>query len=533
MNIASLQPIATAIACERNVRDVLKMIVNGLVDQHRVALARIWLLDKGDICATCRMRNECLNQEVCLHLAASAGFPRHSNEDWSRLDGEFQRFPVNARKVGRIAATGEPMLLNDVLKNDQWIMHSEWAKREGINSFAGQPLIFRREKLGVLVIFTREPFPEEDMVCLRSFADHAAVAIANARAFEEIERLKERLELENRYLREEINAQFALGNIIGESAAMKKLLRQIQMVAPTDANVLIQGESGTGKELIARAIYENSLRSHRPFIKVNCASVPRELFESEFFGHTKGSFTGAIRDRAGRFQLADGGTLFLDEVGEIPLELQSKLLRVLQEGEFERIGDEHSRRVDVRVIAATNRDVKREIVEGRFREDLYYRLSVFPVEAPPLRDRKDDIGLLASHFLQQSCRRLNCMAKLTEHDVKILQSYNWRGNVRELQHVIERAAILSQGGRLRFEGILNSNSDKLIVDRVMEETRIEKPLLTKEEMKQRERQNIIAALEKSNGKIYGAEGAAELLNMKPTTLASRMKVLNIQKSENR
>jgi transcriptional regulator with GAF, ATPase, and Fis domain len=528
MNIASLQPIATAIACERNVVDVLKMIVNGLVDQHRVALARIWLLDKGDICASCRMRGECFNQELCLHLAASAGFPRRREEDWSRLDGEFQRFPLNARKVGRIAATGEPMLLNEVMGSEQWIAHPEWARREGIISFAGQPLIFRKQTLGVLTIFTREPFPEKDMICLRTFADHAAVAIANARAFEEIERLKEQLEMENGYLREEVSAQFAFGDIIGESPAMKKLLRQIQMVAPTDANVLIEGESGTGKELIARAIHENSLRSHRPLIKVNCASVPRELFESEFFGHVKGSFTGAIRDRAGRFQVADGGTLFLDEVGEIPMELQSKLLRVLQEGEFERLGDERSRRVDVRVIAATNRDVKGEVAAGRFREDLYYRLSVFPVEAPPLRHRKEDIALLASHFLRQSCRRLNCPAKLTEGDIDLLQSYDWRGNVRELQHVIERAAILSQGGRLHFDGL---NGEEIKARAISDKVKFEQPLLTKEQLKQRERQNILAALGKSGGKIYGGGGAAELLNMKPTTLASRMRALHIEKAK--
>lgn len=221
----------------------------------------------------------------------------------------------------------------------------------------------------MLAVFGRVAGIEDEFRSLRAFADQAAIAIANARAFEEIQRLQQQLQLENDYLREEVRATASA--IIGESPALKQTLAQVQMVAPTEANVLILGESGTGKELIARAVHENSLRRARPLIKVNCASVPRELFESEFFGHVKGSFTGALRDRVGRFQLADGGTLFLDEVGEIPLELQSKLLRVLQEGEFERVGDERTRKVDVRIIAATNRDLTREIAAGRFREDLY------------------------------------------------------------------------------------------------------------------------------------------------------------------
>jgi transcriptional regulator with GAF, ATPase, and Fis domain len=241
---------------------------------------------------------------------------------------------------------------------------------------------------------------------LRMIADHAAAAIATARAFEQIETLQKGLELENEYLREEVTRAGAFGELIGQSPALEAVARQIDLVAPTDSGVLILGESGTGKELVAREIHRRSHRAGKPLIKVNCAAVPRELYESEFFGHARGAFTGALRDRAGRFELADNGTLLLDEVGEIPLELQAKLLRVLQEGELERVGEEHTRRVNVRLVTATNRDLRAEAEAGRCRQNLYYRLSVFPVELPPLRKRKEDIPLLAEHFLRLSARKL-------------------------------------------------------------------------------------------------------------------------------
>jgi transcriptional regulator with GAF, ATPase, and Fis domain len=286
--------------------------------------------------------------------------------------------------------------------------------------------------------------------------DDAVVGQRDARAFEEIEQLKRRLELENEYLREEISQSQAFGDIVGSSPALQKVLEQIELVATTNANVLILGESGTGKELVARAIHQRSQRRDRPLVKVNCASIPKELFESEFFGHAKGAFTGALRDRIGRFQLADGGTIFLDEVGEIPLDLQNKLLRVLQEREFERVGEETSRRVDVRIIAATNRDLEAESRAGRFREDLYYRLGIFPIQVPPLRDRAADIGLLAAHFVRHFCEQLNLPSrKLTRGDVERLERFDWPGNVRELQNVIERALIRSvtvQGSRRSIRG---------------------------------------------------------------------------------
>ena len=532
MKLESLQALTLAIAQERSVDAVLNQIVTGLVAQPGVALARIWLKGSGDICTKCPMRLECPDQTECLHLMASAGHPSKSAvEDWTRLNGDFRRIPLGIRKIGQIGVTGEPILLADIGADNEWIARPKWAVSESIHSFAGQPLIFRGEILGVLALFSRHPLQHDEFSWLRMFADHAAVAIANSRAFAEIERLREALRLENDYLREEVTQELSYGDIVGQSVALQQVMQQLQLVAPTDASVLIQGESGTGKELIARAIHERSQRSHRPLIKVNCASVPRELFESEFFGHVKGSFTGAMRDRAGRFQLADGGTLFLDEVGEIPLELQSKLLRVLQEGEYEHVGEEKTRKIDVRIITATNRDLPREIAAGRFREDLYYRLSVFPLQVPPLRERAEDIPLLAEHFVRLACQRMACVgSKLTRENIVLLEQYDWPGNIRELQNVLERAVILSQGGALRLGHIpdkIDTHSTAKIA--VPNSAEANSGVLTRAELKARERDNILAALEKTNWKIYGTGGAAELLGLKSTTLASRLKSLQIRK----
>ncbi len=434
---------------------ILKEIVGGLTECSNPALVRIWLVAPGDICARCHFREECPDRTRCLHLVATrAGRSRENaaKKEYSFLDGKFRRIPLGVRKIGRVAATGEAFLIPEVTPEQPWVSDPKWMGAEGVQSFAGQPLIFRGEVLGVLGVFERSMMSPEDFKWLRTFADHAAVAIANARAFEEIERLRHRLEEENVYLQEEVRTALDFGDIVGRSSALQKVLRQIDLVARTEANVLILGESGTGKELVARAIHERSPRRTRPLIKVNCGAIPEELFESEFFGHVKGAFTGAIKDRVGRFELADGGTIFLDEVGEIPLSLQAKLLRVLQEQQFERVGDERTRTVNVRVVAATNRDLKREVAAGRFREDLFYRLSVFPVELPALRERREDIPLLAEHFLKLAAKKMNVKAgRLTQGQVAKLKAYDWPGNVRELQNVIERAVILSSGGPLEFE----------------------------------------------------------------------------------
>ncbi len=262
------------------------------------------------------------------------------------------------------------------------------------------PIIYKGEVLGVIAVFSRANVPEEAEVWGRVFADHIAGAIANARAFEEIQRLKSQLEQQNAYLQEEVVEAKAFGDLVGQSAALRQIVSQIDLVAPTDASVLILGETGTGKELVAHEIHRRSRRKEKALVRVNCASIPKELYESEFFGHAKGAFTGAIKDRAGRFEAAEGGTLFLDEIGEVPLELQGKLLRALQEKRYERVGEDRTRHADVRIIAATNRDLKKEVAAGRFREDLYYRLNVFPIQVAPLRERREDVRVAGATFHQ-------------------------------------------------------------------------------------------------------------------------------------
>ena len=305
------------------------------------------------------------------------------------------------------------------------------------------------------------------------------------------------------------------------------------MVAATEANVLVLGESGTGKELIARAIHQRSARAHKSLVKVNCGSIPHELFESEFFGHVRGSFTGAVRDRIGRFQLADGGTLFLDEVGEIPLELQSKLLRVLQEGEFERVGDEVTRKVNVRVIAATNRDLRKEVDEGRFRLDLYYRLGVFPMEVPPLRDRREDIPVLIAHFVRQAGLRFHITPPhIPNREVERAQGYDWPGNVRELQNVVERAMIVSPGGKLTLDLPQTGKTSATRKERTTAPAEVQlETVIPENEWRNRERANVIAALRQAHFKISGKGGAADLLGINPGTLASRLKALRINKRD--
>jgi len=347
----------------------------------------------------------------------------------------------------------------------------------------------------------------------------------------EIRKLQERLQAENIYLKEELAGAHAYGGIIGESPSLKAVISRIALVAPTDANVLVLGESGTGKELIAREIHAQSARKDRPLIKVNCATIPMELYESEFFGHVKGAFTGAVSDRMGRFEAADGGTLFLDEVGEIPPSLQGKLLRVLQEGEFERVGEGRTRKVDVRIIAATNKNLMEEIKNGRFREDLYYRLNVFPIEITPLRDRMEDIPLLATHLIGVFSRRLNRPApRLTEANLMDLKSHDWPGNVRELQNIIERALILSPHGRLHFDLPRVDGGPLLPGHRTSEAASgPAAPILTEAEITALRRQNLLAALIRSDWKIYGKGGAAELLGIKPTTLIERMRRLGVKR----
>ena len=337
------------------------------------------------------------------------------------------------------------------------------------------------------------------------------------------------LTVETEYLREELSGLMGSDEIVGQSAPFLKVLDDVREVAATDATVLIFGETGTGKELIARAIHRASRRSQKPLIKVNCAAIPASLIESEFFGHEQGAFTGATKKRDGRFALSHGGTIFLDEVGELPLDLQSKLLRVLQEGEFEPVGSSQTRKVDVRVIAATNRDLEKSARAGNFRDDLYYRLNVFPIRVPTLRERRADIGILATSFARKYAQRMGrTLEPLSEDCLRRLEAYSWPGNVRELQNIIERAMITSRDGRLNLDRALPETVNAIAAVVAIGEN-VNHRVRTAKELEELERQNIIAALKSSEWKIAGESGAAQLLGMKPTTLSSRMKALGIER----
>lgn len=355
--------------------------------------------------------------------------------------------------------------------------------------------------------------------------------ITERKRTEQLQRETDRLHAENLYLQEAVDEAQAFGDLVGQTPALRAVLEQIELVAPTDANVLILGESGTGKELVAREIHKRSARKHGPMIRVNCASIPRELYESEFFGHVKGAFTGAVKDRPGRFEAANGGTIFLDEVGAIPLDLQPILLRVIQERQYERVGDESMRTVDVRIIAATNRDLHADVDAGHFRTDLFYRLNVFPINIAPLRHRLDDIPLLATHILTCSAKTLRRPTpRLTETHVHQLQSYDWPGNIRELQNVMERALIISRHGQLRFDIPTHNRQQKNPSPiPTTEDSPAEFVIYTEDEMQQHERHNLLTALQHTKWKIYGRGGAAELLGMKPQTLFSRMQKMKLRK----
>jgi len=374
----------------------------------------------------------------------------------------------------------------------------------------------------------RDGKPEGAVVVFRDISLRREIEKQREEAYEEIKSLKEQLEHERDYLRDEIEVTINFGEIIGESAALKRTLSKVEAVAGTTANVLVLGESGVGKEMIARAIHSNSDRSDKPLIKVNCASIPKDLFESEFFGHIKGAFTGAHRDRVGRLQLANGGTLFLDEVGEIPLSLQGKLLRALQESEFEKVGDDKTVKVDVRVVAATNKDLEEEVAQGRFREDLYYRLSVFPMDLPPLRERCEDIVPLASHFLRCACKEMGRdPIYLTKKQTSVLEKQHWPGNIRELKNVIDRAVILTKGQRLRLDLALGGSEP---ADRAPgSHDQSSQQYLTETELQAFERQNLLAVLDAANWRVWGADGAAATMGIKPSTFAYRMNALGIEK----
>ena len=425
-------------------------------------------------------------------------------------------WPRYGSRCGFIAESGLPVLTPDLRDDPRFVEHDPLIK-EGLLSALSVPLRSKGEVIGTLNVGSRQVgrYDESHSELLLAIADQVVLAIQNMLAYEEVASLKQRLEQENLYLQEECRAEAPFADVVGESSGIRAVLAKIRMVAGTDSTVLVTGETGTGKELVVRAIHDLSLRKDKILVKVNCAALPSGVIESELFGHEKGAFTGALTRRVGRFELANRGTLFLDEVGDLPQELQAKLLSVLQEGEFERVGGTQTLKVNVRLVAATNRDLRRAVDEGRFRADLFYRLNVFPIEIPPLRERVEDIPRLVRHFVMIYGSKMGrSIETIGQRVLGRLMAYHWPGNVRELQNVIERAVILSTKGRIELD-------DQLFAPVAGTRTKVAETL---EEI---ERDHILTVLERVGWRVSGERGAARILGLKRTTLEARMGRLGI------
>jgi formate hydrogenlyase transcriptional activator len=425
--------------------------------------------------------------------------------------------PIEGTLPGDSFKTGKPMVVNRL---DPAVIPQEMYRKavaEGLNSFCDVPLRSRQRLLGVLAVARREEdaFDAEEVAFLTQVANQVAIGVENALAYSEIADLKDRLAQEKLYLEDEIRGEMDFEGIVGQSSALRHVLNLVEQVAPSDSTVLLLGETGTGKELIARAIHDRSRRKDRTFVKLNCAAIPTGLLESELFGHERGAFTGAISQKVGRLELADQGSLFLDEVGDIPIEIQPKLLRALQEREFERLGSTRTKKVDVRLVAATNRDLEKMIESREFRSDLYYRLNVFPIRIPPLRERPEDIPLLVRYFTQKYGRRMEKQIEsIPAATMKKLAAWHWPGNIRELENFIERSVILTHGSALQVPiGELGGNGRAI-------------PALSSREADERE--EIVRILKDTNGRVAGPQGAATRMGIKRTTLISRMKKLGIE-----
>ncbi len=546
--IRKLSCLKEALLGSGSLHEKLTKITNGVVEILNADFSRIWITKPGDLCDLGCMHavvtegpHVCRYRDLCLHLIASSGRYTH-------IDGKVhRRVPFGCYKIGRVASGKDPKFITNDVTNDPRVHDHDWAKKLDLVSFAGYRLLSDANKpIGVLALFSKHATSPEEDVLIENIANTAAQVIQTTtadeelrktkdcleqevgehmktegelrKALKEIKELKEQLQADYAYLSEEIKLEHNFNEIIGESNALKYVLFKIEQIANIDTTVLVLGETGTGKELVARAIHNMSPRKNRPLVKVDCATLPSNLIESELFGHEKGSFTGSQERTIGRFELANGSTIFLDEIGELPLELQPKLLRVIQDGEFERIGSSTPIKVDVRIIAATNRNLETEISKGNFRQDLWYRLNVFPITVPPLRQRTEDISMLVNAFVNKFSKKIGkTIEKIAQDDMKILKNYPWPGNVRELQNVVERAVINTQGPVL-------SIADNLEVPQHAESI-----TNRKRHLKVIEQNCILTVLEETKWKIEGKDGAAAILGLNPSTLRSRMKNLGIRR----
>jgi formate hydrogenlyase transcriptional activator len=527
LNFESSQAYQRQIAEQRDRLQVLLEINNVLVTSRELGE-----LFRGIVSALTRVIHH--DYTSLALLDPSSNLLRLHALDFDASDvltpGKEITVPLEQSPAGRAILTAEPVVFHGA-ELDQFPAELIRILREkGIQSVCCVPLITKGRAFGTLNLASRrlEALSEHDAELLKRVAAQIAIAVENALAFREIDSLKDKLAVEKLYLEEEFRSEFNFEEIVGESAAIKQALAQVELAAPTNTTVLILGETGTGKELIARAIHNLSSRRERTFVKVNCAAIPSGLLESELFGHERGAFTGAINQKIGRFEMADKGTIFLDEVGDMPLELQPKLLRVLQEQEFERLGATRTVRVDVRMVAATNADLGRLVAERSFRSDLYYRLNVFPIQIPALRDRREDIPLLVRYFVQKSSRRLNKTVQYVPSDaMDALVSYSWPGNIRELENLLERAVLLSPGRELRVPlSELRNQPAAAAAEEAAPAVSAAGPIATLEEA---ERQHILRALKQTGWRIAGQRGAASVLGMKRTTLQARMRKLGIRR----
>jgi formate hydrogenlyase transcriptional activator len=514
-----LLDVAKAISAHLELSDVLETLISRLEPMVHFDAIGVVVLD-GDYARLHSLHIEGMNRKAGESIQSIVS--RKASD--LKIEPLQTRIHVKQHHMSVVKETMRPYVCTDVASQRTFPRDDDFLKH-GIRSYIGLPLIERGELIGVVDFLSveKQDFRADDIQLLQDVSELVSIAVSNALAYEKINALKEQLQIENRLLQDEIVQRSIFEEIVGSSTALQRVLSAIDKVAPTDSTVLITGETGTGKELVAHAIHKRSPRSERALVKVNCAALPSELIASELFGHEKGAFTGALQQRIGRFEAANGGTIFLDEIGELIPEMQIALLRVLQEKEFERVGGNRTIRTDVRVITATNRDLAREVADGRFRMDLYYRLNVFPVHVPSLRDRTDDIPVLVDYFATRLARRMGKrIRQVDKHTLDAMLQYSWPGNIRELQNVIERGVILAESDVFRLEpGTLVHEPQTIATNSTM--------AFEAAVPHSQQRAEIEAALREARGRVSGRDGAAARLGVPASTLESRIRALKINK----